>query len=391
MSGDRERLRNELLELRHHLHTIPECAHHELETADTVAGRLQQLGPSRLIRALGGTGVAAVWSGPDDGPTVLLRAELDALPLDERGDVGHRSTRPGAHHACGHDGHMTILLGVGTLLASAPPVRGCVVALFQPAEETGEGAARVLADPSFSELSPDWAFAIHNLPGHPTGHVLIRDGCFAAGSAGLVVRLRGRTSHAAHPELGRSPASAAARLALDLEGLSRPADDDDRPLALCTVIHVRVGSPAFGTTPGDAEVLATVRSDDAATLARLRERCEELARAHASSAGLELQLEWREVFPTTDNHPEAVARVAEAARSLGLPVDAVERPFRWSEDFGHLTSRCRGALVGLGAGADHTPLHAPDYDFPDALLLPGVELLDLVVRGLVGSSNPGDA
>jgi amidohydrolase len=388
MSGDRERTRIQLPELRRRLHSVPECAHHETETAALVAHELAQRHPSRVVRGLGGTGVAAIWEGLEPGPTVLLRAELDALPLEEGTSVPHRSTRPGAHHACGHDGHMAVLVGVADHLATSRPRRGRAVLLFQPAEETGEGAARVLADPAFAELEPDWAFAIHNLPGFPEGRVLIRDGCFAAGSAGLVVRLRGRTSHAAHPELGRSPAGAAARLTLDLEGLSRP-EASNAPLTLCTVIHARVGSPAFGTTPGDAEVMATVRSDDADTLMTLRARCEELARAHASSSGLELQLEWREVFPTTVNHPEAVGRVAAAAHAAGLAVERVDRPFRWSEDFGHLTAGRRGALVGVGAGEDHAPLHAPDYDFPDRLLDRSVALWSALLLDLLGSTGSG--
>ena len=386
MSGGRDRLRPELLELRHQLHSMPECAHHELDTAAFVVGQLDRHRPSHVALGLGGTGVAAVWHGHEPGPTVLLRAELDGLPLEEAAPVEYRSTRPGAHHACGHDGHMTILLGVAAGLGAAPPARGRVVLLFQPAEETGEGAARVLADPSFAALQPDWAFAIHNLPGFPEGRVLVREGCFAAGSAGLVVRLCGRTSHAAHPELGRSPTAAAARLALDLENLA-PTSTARGPLSLCTVIHLRVGTPAFGTTPGDADVLATVRSDDADTLAELQHRCEELARAHASSRALELQLEWREVFPTTVNHPDAVQRVTAAARSAGLTVETIERPFRWSEDFGHLTARCRGALIGFGAGASHAPLHAPDYDFPDALLVPGIDLFTRILEDLVGSTD----
>ncbi len=383
MSGDRERTRTRLPELRRRLHSLPECAHRESGTADLIADLVAARHPSRIVRGLGGTGVAATWDGTSEGPTVLLRAELDALPLDERTSVAHRSTRPGAHHACGHDGHMAILVGVAGRLAAKPPARGRAVLLFQPAEETGEGAARVVSDPAFAALEPDWAFAIHNLPGFPVGRMLVRAGCFAAGSAGLVVRLRGRTSHAAHPELGRSPTAAAARLALDLEELSRP-EAPTGPLTLCTVIHVRVGGPAFGTTPGDAEVMATVRSDDPDTLSDMRARSEELARARASSSGLELQLEWREVFPPTANHPDAVARVTAAAHAAGLAVDAVPRPFRWSEDFGHLTGRCRGALVGLGAGESHPPLHAPDYDFPDALLEPGVALWGALLADLLG-------
>lgn len=377
MSGDRAATLDHLVRLRHRLHAQPECAGDEAATAETVATELADCRPTGLHRGVGGHGVAAEWRADAAGPTVLLRAELDALPLVESTEVDYRSQTSGAHHACGHDGHMAILVGVARRLAESPPARGRVVLLFQPAEETGEGAARVLADPAFADLRPDWAFALHNLPGFPLGQVLVREGCFAAGSAGLIVRLGGRTSHAAHPEQGRSPARAVARLVLALDEL---VDTSREGLALSTVIHARVGSRAFGTTPGDGEVLATVRTDDPERMRSLRRRAEAAAERVAAEDRLRVSYEWTEVFPTTLNHSDAAAVVRRAGAAAGLEVGDPGRPFRWSEDFGHLSRISRAALLGLGSGEDQPALHAPDYDFPDELIGPGVDTLDRCAR-----------
>ncbi len=213
---------SDLAGLRRRLHVLAERSGSEAATAAFVADRLAPARPTALLTGLGGHGVAAVFAAPGGaaGPTVVLRAELDALPIAESIELPHASRTPGCAHKCGHDGHMAVLLGVARDLAARPPARGRVVLLFQPAEETGEGAARVAADPRFRALAPDWLFALHNLPGYPEGRVLVRSGAFCAGSAGLTVTLAGATSHAAYPEQGRSPDKAMAELVL---GLSLPA------------------------------------------------------------------------------------------------------------------------------------------------------------------------
>ena len=377
-------------ELRRRLHMAPEIALCECETARVIAEHLAALGADAVLEGVGGTGVVALFGGDAVGPTVALRAELDALPLVETGDVPYRSAVAGRGHLCGHDGHMATLAGVAADLTRRRPERGRVALLFQPAEETGEGARRVVDDPRWRDLGVEWAFAWHNLPGHPLGRVVVRDGAFACGSVGLELRLAGVTSHAAHPELGRSPAEATARL---IQGLSALADGvaTEGGIRLSTVVHARLGTEAFGTTPGEAVVCATLRADTEAGLTELRTSAEALARSEAELAGLGLELAWREPFPVTVPHPRANEIVRDAAATCGLGVEKLREPLRWSEDFGWITADCRGTLFGLGAGEAHPPLHAPDYDFPDALLEPAARLLRALVDRVLRESSVQEA
>lgn len=373
---------SDLADLRRRLHTLAEPSGAEAATAALVADELRACRPAGLLTDLGGHGLAAVFTAPGGvaGPTVVLRAELDALPIPETIDLAHASLTAGCAHKCGHDGHMAILLGVARELAERPPRRGRVVLLFQPAEETGEGAARVAADPRFLALEPDWLFALHNLPGYRHGRVLVRAGAFCAGSAGLTVRLQGATSHAAYPEQGRSPDRAMAELVTGLACLPIPFERRDQ-LCLVTVVHARLGAPRFGTTPGEAEVLATLRAADNAVLDLLKDEAAALAETIAGAHGLGCALSWSEEFPVTWNDDAAAAHVEAAAAAAGLEVDAPdESPFRWSEDFGNLAALGRGAMFGLGAGPRQPPLHAETYDFPDTLLDPGLRLLNALVR-----------
>jgi len=193
-----------LAELRRRLHRRAEVSSKEERTAALIAEAMSGFdrgtGPDQVLRGLGGHGVAFTFSGKEEGPTVLLRCELDALPIPETIALEHGSADPAASHKCGHDGHMATLVGVAADLAERPLARGRAVLLFQPAEETGEGAARVIADPQFTLIAPDFAVALHNLPGRPLGSVVVRRGAFNCASVGLIARLRGRTSHAAEPE-----------------------------------------------------------------------------------------------------------------------------------------------------------------------------------------------
>jgi amidohydrolase len=369
-----------LKSLRRRLHRLAEPSGLETATAALVAAELAAAGPDGILTGLGGHGVAAVWSAADGapGPSVLLRAELDAVAVPETIPLHHASERAGTAHKCGHDGHMTILLGVATRLAVAHPPRGRVILLFQPAEETGAGAAAVAADPRFAALRPDWLFALHNLPGYDAGRVLVRPGAFAAGSAGLRIRLRGRTAHAAEPEKGRSPDLAMGEIITALVTLP-PRKGSPEALELVTVTHARLGEPAFGSAPGEAEILATLRADDDDALAALRRQATGRVRGIARAHGLSCAMSWEEVFPVTWNDPEAVKLVRRAARTLGLPpAHHRESAFRWSEDFGVLARLGRGALFGLGAGRRHPGLHAAGYDFNDDLLAPGVDLMHRV-------------
>jgi amidohydrolase len=374
---------NELVTLRRELHQHAELAGSEFETNGTIRRFLESYEPDQLVTELGGPGLAAVFEGRDDGPTVMLRADIDAVPVQEANDFTHRSRRPGVSHKCGHDGHAAILAGLAARLSQHRPVRGRAVLLFQPAEETGFGARSVLDDRRFESVEPDWVFALHNLPGETFGEIQIREGPFAAGSVGAVFRLRGSTSHAAYPEQGTSPALAVAQLIQELTALPDGMRQSDG-IAMLTVIHARIGEAAFGTTPGEAEVMATLRSDQEKILDELRDGAVSMAERTAGAHGLELDSSWTDDFPVTTNHPEAVAMVEAAAEAGGVAVKWLDQAYPWSEDFGWFTRRFRGAIFGLGAGQEHPALHSPHYDFPDELIPVGIGLFEGLIERILG-------
>jgi len=369
-------------ELRHALHRLPELAGGERGTSETVLSYLEHCDPDRVVTGIGGFGIAAVFDGDRTGSRIMVRCELDALPIHETTSLPYRSEIAGVSHKCGHDGHMTILAGLAERLHARRPDAGSVVLLFQPSEETGEGAARVLADPAFSVIQPDWILALHNLPGYPLGQVIIREHVFASASSGLHIHLSGKTSHAAEPEAGNSPALAVAQLIQVLSTIPQFHTPLHEP-AQMTVVHVRVGEAAFGTSPGEGDVMVTLRAHSQAVIDRLADRAVAIARGTADMFGLEMTALPAEPFPPTVNDSAVVTLIEKTAQKAGLSVHRQEQPFAWSEDFGHFTASCRGALFGLGAGENHPALHHPDYDFPDGLIPVGIALFESVIRELL--------
>ena len=372
----------ELTALRRTLHQRPELSGEEVETAHTVACALASSGPDQVITGLGGHGVAAVYDGAAAGPTVMFRAELDGLPIEELGDLPHRSQVRGRAHACGHDGHTATLMALARGLGRERPARGRAVLLFQPAEENGAGAAAVLADARFGELAPDWAFALHNLPGLPLGRVELREGPVNCASRGMRVILTGRTAHASMPEQGTAPTAAVARLlpALTALGPGGPLTDE---FTLVTVTHARLGEPAFGIAPGRAEVWATLRTLTDGGMDRLCAAAEVLCAGAARDAGLAIEIGYDDVFLHCENQPEAVAVLRRALDAEGVAHSAGE-PMRPSEDFGRFGQQARAAMFFLGAGRQHPRLHNPDYDFPDELIPLGAAVFMRTLRSLLG-------
>ncbi|PTV97289.1 amidohydrolase [Rhodobacter aestuarii] len=361
-------------------HAAPELSGHEVETARQVCAALQETRPDTLLSGLGGNGVAAVYEGAVPGPSVMIRCELDGLPIAEIGTHPHRSTVPGQGHLCGHDGHMAIVLGVARWLGMHRPARGRAILLFQPAEEDGSGAAAVLADPKFAPLRPDLALALHNYPGLPLGAAVVRDGVAHCASRGMKIVLEGRTAHAAQPDLGLSPGPVLARLIERLPGLSQGHSPEEEVFALVTVTHASLGAPSFGIAPGRAELWVTLRTRTDAGMQQLTEAVEELIAAEVTAAGLRAQHEWHDVFRHCENAPEAVAVFTRAMQAAGIPATDLDLPMRASEDFGRFSDLCPAAMLLLGAGEECAPLHAPDYDFPDALIEPGVALFTAALR-----------
>lgn len=370
-----------LAEVRRHLHTIPEVAMNEHQTAHFVVSHLKKRHPHLLLEQLGGTGIAAVWKGQGAGPVVMLRSELDALPIREINDFDHRSTIEGVSHKCGHDGHSTILLGVADWLEQHPPARGSVVLLFQPGEETGEGAPAVIADKRFGTLNPTHVFALHNLPGYESGTVVLKEGGFTAAVKSLIIKFHGKTSHAAEPENGINPALAIAEV-LQLERtLGKPAVENPE-FFLITPVFTSMGDKAYGISAGYGEVHLTIRSWSEAVMKRESATLIEAVQRIAATYKLDLETEWTHVFQSNVNHPDCLAVVESAAHHCDIPIVRRQYPFKWGEDFGCFTQQYPGVMFGLGAGTDCAALHNPDYDFPDELLDPGIRMMTSILRQL---------
>jgi amidohydrolase len=364
---------DELIKIRRHLHSIAEVAGGEEDTAAYIKEVLQSYNPDKITTGVGGNGIVAHFKGEKEGPSVMIRCELDALPIAEKNDLDYLSQNEGVGHKCGHDGHMAILCGVARALSDSDFSFGEVLLLFQPSEETGEGAKRMLKDEKFKDIDPDYSIALHNVPGYEKHSVVLRPGPFAAASVGFIARLKGETAHAAHPEQGKSPAAAVANLIQGLSSLSQFNVSIDEA-AKATIVQAHIGEEAFGTSPGYGEVMATLRTYDDELLKKLQSKAGELAEGIAKTYEVDLETEAKEPFSATVNDEETVEIIRSAASDLDLKVVDKEAPFGWSEDFGHFTDVFKGALFGLGSGTEQPPLHAGNYDFPDEIIDTGVQL-----------------
>jgi len=364
----------QIINLRRHLHQHPEISNAEVQTSQRITEYMRGLNPDEEVR-LGSTGVAFVFSGSQPGPCLMFRAELDALPITEQSVAPYASVHHGIAHACGHDGHMAIVAGLGQKISERRPVKGKVVLLFQPAEEVEQGARDVVSDPAFASIAPDMVFALHNIPGTAMHQVLLRNGPFAAASKGMTVKLTGKTSHAAEPDKGISPAKAIARIIQALDELTSE-QRLFREMVLLTIIHIRMGEVSFGTTPGYAEVMITLRAFRNEDMEMLTAKTEGLIRQIASEELLKYTFEYCEDFPAVVNDPACVRMVSDAAQALGLQATTLTEPFRWSEDFSYFTQKHPGCLFGLGAGTSQPELHHPDYDFPDEIIKTGIKLFE---------------
>ncbi len=374
LPGLGERDFGDLIAWRHALHRHPDLSGQEAATADRVVEMIAPTCPDRTVTGLGGYGVAAVYEGAAEGPAILVRAELDALPIQELGNPPYRSERPGKAHLCGHDGHMAILAGVARWLGRNRPLKGRAIVLFQPAEENGAGAEQVISDPRYTDLAPDFALALHNMPGLPLGHAVAREGMMNCASRGMKLALTGRSAHAASPETGRSPVPALAHLATALTSLGKGRSQLDADFSLVTITHLSAGEPAFGIAPGHGELWATLRTQRDEDMAALVARAEAIVAEAANAAGLEHEISYHDIFRHCENAPEAAAILAQALAAESIPLAEAELPMRASEDFGRFGDQARAAMMLIGSGTDSPALHNPDYDFPDELIAIGARV-----------------
>jgi amidohydrolase len=367
----------ELIRLRHELHRNPELSGKERATGKRIRFYLNRYRPNELYNGIAGEGMAAVFNGTEPGPTLLFRCDLDALPIHEAIRKPYSSVVHGVSHACGHDGHMAIVSGLAKKMKNNPLKKGRVILFYQPEEENGQGAKRSIQRLKELNLYPDFAFAIHNMPKHPMGSTILAKYTFASASKGVVIKLIGKESHAAFPEKGINPALATSEIIKGLYELSNSSIFKD--FVLLTIIHVRIGEIAFGTSPGYAEIMVTLRAFDDKDMNVLHQKVIEICRSIGITHSLAIETATTDDFPSAVCDPELTNVVENLSKLNNREVVVLNQPNRWSEDFSHFTSNGSSIIFGLGVGEDVSDLHSPDYDFPDNAIEHGLNLLDSII------------
>ena len=362
--------------MRRDIHAHPELCFQEERTADVIAKALTDWGIP-IHRGLGKTGVVGIVKNGSSARAVGLRADIDALPMTEHNHFAHASTYAGKMHACGHDGHTAMLLAAARHLADSGRFDGTLQLIFQPAEEGGGGALRMMADGLFERFPCDAVFAMHNMPGIAQGHLVLREGAAMASSDYATITIEGTGGHGAMPQHAADPVVAAASLVMALQTVvSRNVD----PLqaAVVTVGALQAGQ-ANNVIPASARLELSVRALDREVRALLERRIRALAVAQAEGFGCRAQIDWRSGYAVLVNTPAETAFAREVALELLGPERVTPQgpPLTGSEDFAFMLERVPGSylLIGNGQGADDgSPasaacmVHHPGYDFNDANL-----------------------
>jgi amidohydrolase len=362
----------ELTAIRRDIHAHPELGLEEFRTADLVAQKLEEWG-IEVHRNIGVTGVVGVLRNGNGQTSIGLRADMDALPILEATDLPHASQNPGRMHACGHDGHTTMLLGAAKYLAETRNFNGTVNFIFQPAEEGVGGALAMLKDGLFERFPCNFIYGMHNRPGLPVGRFITGPTARSAGGAFFDIQITGKGAHGAHPQQSIDPVVVACHLGTALQTIvSRniPAQDT----AVLSITRIQAGD-AYNVIPQHAVLAGTVRTFKRETMALVEQNMRRLATSIAAGFGAEATLDFRVIFAPMVNNTEEALLLGDAAASV-VGEEQVKRdgpPGMGSEDFSFMMEQVPGAHINLGNG-DSAALHNHLYDFNDEIIPYGVAL-----------------
>ena len=362
-------IHDEMTAWRRDIHAHPELGFEEERTAAVVAEKLESFGIP-VHRGLAKTGVVGVLEGAPGERAIALRADMDALPILEAGDAPHRSTNDGTMHACGHDGHTTMLLGAARYLAETRNFAGTVYFVFQPAEEGLGGGEAMVTDGLFEQFPAEAVYGMHNWPGLAAGEIAVRTGPMMAACDEFEITVEGTGAHGAMPHLGIDPIVAAAQIVTGLQSIvARTMDPLEAGVVSVTKIH---GGDAFNVIPQAVELAGTVRTFNPGVRETIAAGIERIATSTATALGARAHVKVEARFPATVNTADETAR-AEAAAQAVVGAERVRRdlaPCMGSEDFAYMLQARPGSYVwiGNGAGTGGCFLHNPGYDFNDEIL-----------------------
>jgi amidohydrolase len=374
-------MHDDLTRWRRDIHAHPELGFEERRTSDLVAAKLAEFG-CEVFRGIGKTGVVGRLRVGTSPRSVGLRADMDALPIQEANDFDHRSRHDGRMHACGHDGHTTMLLGAARYLAETRNFDGTVNFIFQPAEEGLGGAAAMVEEGLFDRFPCDAIFGMHNAPGVAIGKFTIRTGPMMAGGGFFDITVLGRGAHGARPESGVDPVIAASHIAAALQTIvSRNVRPVDTAVVSVTRFHA---GDAYNVIPERAVIGGTVRAFDNETSALIEQNMKRIADGVAGGFGATAEVDFRSLFPPLVNDAQEAAFIAETAAEV-VGADNIERNGNLvmaSEDFSYMLNRRPGAYIRIGNGdaPGACQVHNPGYDFNDAALPFGASLFARVVE-----------
>lgn len=360
--------------LRRDLHAHPELRFEERRTADVVARELEALGYA-VSRGLGGTGVVASLPGVDPHRAIVLRADMDALPIREANDFAHASCADGVMHACGHDGHTVMLLGAARILKQLPPLPGTVHFVFQPGEEGGAGARKMIDDGLFEQFPTEAVFGMHNWPGLPAGHFGLRTGAIMAAGSRFKITVAGKGAHAAQPHLGLDPIPLACSMVLQCQTIAARHKDPVDP-AVVSVCMFQAGN-TDNVIPDRAELRGTIRTLSTTLQQQLQRDIQRMCEGLASAYGAQAEVTFFQYYPATINTPaETTLCEAVIGDTFGQArLHSGIAPNMTSEDFGFMLEERPGAYVLIGnapTGRASPALHHPSYDFNDDIIPAGV-------------------
>jgi len=370
---------DELTAIRRDLHAHPEIGFEEKRTSSIVAEKLQGWG-IEVHRGLGGTGVIGIVKGSKDGGRRIgLRADMDALPMEEATNLPWRSTIPNRFHGCGHDGHTTILLGTARYLADTRNFDGTAVLIFQPAEEGLGGARAMLKEGLFQQFPCDEVYGLHNAPDLAPRQISVLEGPAMAGADFFDITVKGYGSHGAMPQFSKDPIIAAMTLGQALQTIvSRNADPLEAAVVSITQFHA--GS-AYNVIPGEAKLAGTIRAFSDTVRALVRERMRAIAAGIATSFEVEIDVDIRDIFTVLENHPEQTEAVVKVANEI-VGADNLVRdpsPKMGSEDFADMLRAVPGAYFWLGHEGS-VPVHNPGFVLDDSILPVGASLMARIIE-----------
>lgn len=374
-------LLDKLTGIRKVLHAHPEISEHEFGTQQRILDFLSEES-NATVKKVALTGVLATFTSTQPGPTIMIRGDIDALPIAEINTFDYKSTSEGVSHKCGHDGHTTILLGLTKLLSEAPIEKGKVLLLFQPAEENGMGAEAILRDKVFSQEKIDYVFALHNLPGYKKHEIVVKENEFTGNVKSIILKMTGKTAHAAEPEQGDNPSMAIAEIFTYADKITHNKPEEPN-FFLMTAVYATLGDMAYGISAGYGEVHFTIRSWDTDLMDQRSEEIVTFMEKTCKKYKLTPGISWTQIFKANINHPESVEFIRNAAKQNNLTLTERAYPFRWGEDFGVFTQLYKGAMFGLGAGVSTPALHNPDYDYPDEITESGIKMFYQIIQQIL--------